>query len=73
MDMVAFEACVASPETTALIDADIDEGIANLIDGTPLYLVGSFTMEGRSLTVEGYRTSLSDLAALVDQLELGHE
>lgn len=73
MDMAAFEACVASPETAALIDADIDEGIANLIDGTPLYLVGSFTMEGRSLTVEGYRTSLSDLAVLVDQLELGYE
>ncbi|MFZ3151634.1 MAG: DsbA family protein [Anaerolineaceae bacterium] len=73
MDMTAFEACVASPETAALIDADVDEGIENLIDGTPLYLVGSFTVEGRSLTLEGYRTSLDDLAAIIDQLEQEHE
>ena len=69
MDMAAFEACVASPETVALIDADVAEGIENLIDGTPLYLVGSFTVEGRSLALEGYRTSLNDLAAIIDLLE----
>ena len=73
LDMATFEACVTSPQTIALIDVDVDEGITNLIDGTPLYLVGPFSVEGRSLTVEGYRTSLSDLAALVDQLEQGHE
>jgi hypothetical protein len=52
---------------------DLEEGIGNKIDGTPMYLIGRFTHEGQTLKIIGYRSSLSDLETVLSLLRQKNE
>ena len=65
LDSNKFNLCLNDKQMDENLQLDLDEGIANKIDGTPMYLVGQFTPEGQSLKIIGYRSSLYDLETVL--------
>ena len=73
LDSNKFNVCLNDMQMDDKVQLDLDEGIANKIDGTPMYLVGQFTREGQSLKIIGYRSSLSDLETVLSILRQKNE
>ena len=73
MDSDQFTICLNDKQTQESVQLDLEEGIGNKIDGTPMYLIGRFTHEGQTLKIIGYRSSLSDLETVLSLLRQKNE
>ena len=73
LDSDQFTMCLNAKQTQESVQLDLDEGIGNKIDGTPMYLIGRFTHEGQTLKIIGYRSSLSDLETVLSLLRQKNE
>jgi len=73
LDSDQFTICLNDKQTQESVQLDLDEGIGNKIDGTPMYLIGRFTHEGQTLKIIGYRSSLSDLETVLSLLRQKYE
>lgn len=56
LDSDQFTICLNDKQTQESVQLDLEEGIGNKIDGTPMYLIGRFTHEGQ--TLKDHRLSL---------------
>ena len=73
LDSDQFTICLNDKQTQESVQLDLEEGIGNKIDGTPMYLIGRFTHEGQTLKIIGYRSSLSDLETVLSLLRQKNE